>query len=439
LHSRLVVKTISYHVQPTKSWPNWDQRVDPFLDQIVGPVDGPLSGLIQQRSRYIQIPGIIRRSSCALLIIMFQNITANTSPTDCGNTLDEIRDLKEQLIFLLSMEPDQQISTLASAKEKTRDSILISISELSRGEICRHLAAFQATKYQPWSTIPEELTSMILENLVPGPGEEWSRDDTTTVSSVLLVCRRWHAITIPILDGLYMYLDAERHSLSARMVSGPTNAELSEPSFCNCHRGYCKCAKKYDIGPLWASIKGSQTRCRLTLHMKYGSRPGSHCDVGFPHDDIFTTAGALLQQHNISQLEVEVIIWTTMAQAKYSFNWYTKCLDRCYEYNVFDRRAIRITRILFQGPDIHFECAILHTGKILGNTGWPWSFMDFQKFVDWHGTLSDAFLNPNSQYAVLQCLDFHLLEQLDALRGMPEIEDSNLRAPIALARKLGLV
>jgi len=72
-----------------------------------------------------------------------QSITTHAlSPFECGKMLDEMKELKAQLLFLISMKPSQQISTLANVEEKTRESILITILELSRREISRYIVAF---------------------------------------------------------------------------------------------------------------------------------------------------------------------------------------------------------------------------------------------------------------------------------------------------------
>jgi hypothetical protein len=366
-----------------------------------------------------------------------QRIATHTpSPIECGKKLDEMNDAKAQLIFLVSMKPDQVISTLACAEEKTRNSILNRIPELSRREMSRHIAAFQATTYQPFSKIPEELVLMILENLIPGIEEEWNENDFRTISSVLLTCWRWYAITLPLLDRFYIYLDVGPHSLSARMASGPTNAELSEPSFCYCYREYCGCVKSKTnhIRPLWA-IKGSQTPCRLTLHMKAG--PGTR--YALPHFKVLETAVALLDRHKISQVEIEVIIWTTIEEAKYTFTRYTGGLHgtiyQCWE--VCLGRINKIVRIVFKGPGIQFEYTIPYSDEIPRNMGGPWSFMDFQKFVSWHHMVSDALSNPRRNYAVLEALHYDLSESLQALEDI-EDTDFDMRPQIGLARKLGL-
>jgi hypothetical protein len=217
------------------------------------PGSGPIGLLNNRRDWPLGNIQFFYRATAILFIMSCadQSIASHAlSPSEGGKMLNEMKDLKAQLLFLISMNPSQQICTLANAEEKTRDSILIKIPQPSRGEISRHIAAFQTTMYQPWSTLPEELTSIILENLIPRSSEEWTNDDIGTVSSVILVCRRWYDITIPFLKDLYIHLNAGPHSLSAGMVSGPTNAELSEPLFCNCFREYCGCVKKNSISPL---------------------------------------------------------------------------------------------------------------------------------------------------------------------------------------------
>jgi hypothetical protein len=80
--------------------------------------------------------------------------THTLSPVECRKILEGMKDLKSQLIFLNSMEPDQVMSTLASVEERTRISIMHNIPQLYREEMSRQIAAFQATKYQPFSTSP---------------------------------------------------------------------------------------------------------------------------------------------------------------------------------------------------------------------------------------------------------------------------------------------
>jgi hypothetical protein len=69
--------------------------------------------------------------------------------------------------------------------------------------------------------------------------------------------------------------------------------------------------------------------------------------------------------------------------------------------------------------------------------GGPWSFMDFQKFVSWHHTISDAFSDPTRNSTVLEALNYGISKSMRALRNIGDV-DVEMRVEIGQARELGL-
>ena len=277
---------------------------------------------------------------------------------------------------------------------------------------------------------------MILEALVPQEGRRWALLDITTAISVILVCRRWHAIMTSQLRDLRIDLDAGPHALSARMTIGPPTQEWKAPSFCRCYREYCACMKDkthfvHSIG-LFGSIRSP---VRLTIHIQSGT------GIGLPHIKVLDAAVALFDKHKVDQLEIAIVIWTTMEKARYSFTSYTSGL-----YGVLRRcstaragRENRIVHIAFRGPDIQLDYPLRYSQETSGNQFKPWPYINFQKFVGWQDKVSIASAGLIHVYdEILEALMPPMSEVLEWGRSI-EHEDYGMRLEIGMARKLGII
>jgi hypothetical protein len=65
--------------------------------------------------------------------------------------------------------------------------------------------------------------------------------------------------------------------------------------------------------------------------------------------------------------------------------------------------------------------------------------MDFQEFIDWQHKVSNAFLHPRHNSAVLEGLEYSFSAELNALVDITEIENIELRVQMGHARELGLI